>query len=106
MALVGSYGSGATINSRWTVYCGARSKTRPGPKDARVDRRRDASADKVGIKMIRGVARSSPKATVGSGRQDRKGIGTDPGKMLGKVVLCPSLRSHQQAKGCKRRKVN
>jgi hypothetical protein len=51
----------------------------------------------VGIKVIRSVVRSLPKATVGSGRQDRKGIGTSLGYMPGLVVLCPSLRSHQQA---------
>jgi hypothetical protein len=37
------------------------------------------NADKVGIKVIRIVARSLPEATVGSLRQDRKGVGTDPG---------------------------
>jgi hypothetical protein len=56
------------------------------------------SADKVDIELIRSIARSTPKATVGSLRQDRKGMGTDLSYMLGKVVLCPSLRSHRSGK--------
>ena len=37
----------------------------------------------VGIEVIRGVARSLPKATVGSGRQDRKGRRDQPGLTAG-----------------------
>ena len=98
MALVGEVTAAAPPSARWHVYCGARSKTRPGPKDARADRWRDAKRHIVGIEVIRSVARSSPKATVGSGRQDRKGHGDHLGKRPGLVVLCPSLGSHQQAR--------
>lgn len=49
-----------------------------GPKDARADRRCDAEHCKVGIKVIRSVARSPPQAGVGSGRQHRDGHRDQP----------------------------
>jgi hypothetical protein len=57
MALVGEVTAAAPTSARCNVYCGARSQTRPGPKDARVDRRRDAERRKVGIEVIRSVAK-------------------------------------------------
>jgi hypothetical protein len=51
MALVGSYGSGATINSTMECLLWGAIRDKPGPKDARADRRCDAQRRKVGIEV-------------------------------------------------------
>lgn len=61
MVLVGSVTAAAPPLSRMmAVYCGARSKTKPGPKGARADRRCDALHREVGIEVALSVARSPP----------------------------------------------
>lgn len=59
--------------ARWNVYCGAQPKTRTRSERCEGGCRSDAELREVGTEVIRIIARSSPKATVGSGGQDRKG---------------------------------
>jgi len=96
MALVGSYGSGATLQQKWNVYCGARPKARPGPKDARAGRRCGASTVKLASRWSAAPRDLRPMRRLAPPSKIVEGIGTTP-ILSGLVVLCPKLRLHHQA---------
>jgi len=71
------YGSSAATMEVVDVYCGAQPKTRARSERCEGGCRSDAELREVGTEVIRSIARSSSKATVGSGRQIAEGIGTN-----------------------------